>query len=152
MSSLGRDFYSRDPALVARALLGNILVRKIALKILSGVIVETEAYYGSEDPASRAFKGKKNYNTPMFEKLGTLFIYMVHGWWLLNISAHRDGKVGAVLIRAIEPIDGIDLMHFNRGVERLYALTSGPGKLTKSLGITKKLHGYDIVEVGKSLL
>jgi len=143
------DFYCRDPVLVARALLGNILVRKIGLKILSGVIVETEAYYGSEDPASRAFKGMKNYNTPMFEKPGTLFIYMVHGWWLLNISAHREGEVGAVLIRALEPIDGIEYMMLNRGLDDLFALTSGPGKLTKSLGITKKLNGHDIVEGGE---
>jgi len=150
MSSLERDFYCRDPALVARTLLGHTLVRNIGSEILSGVIVETEAYYGSEDPASRAFKGKKNYNTPMFETPGTLFIYMVHGWWLLNISAHREGEVGAVLIRALEPIDGVDMMRLHRGEERLEALTSGPGKLTRSLDITKKLHGYDIV-AGKDI-
>ena len=141
MPSLGREFYIRDPDVVARDLLGKSLVTKNC----SGIIVETEAYFGGDDPASRAYKGKKNYNKPMFETPGTLFIYMVHGWWLLNISVHREGEVGAVLIRALEPVDGIEHMRLNRGLDDLYALTSGPGKLTKSLGITKEFHGFDVV-------
>ena len=145
MDYLNREFYCRDPAIVAIDLLGKKLVKINETEHLSGIIVETEAYYGCKDPASRAYNGKKKYNKTMFETPGTLFIYMVHGWWLLNISAHKDGEVGAVLIRAIEPIDGIETMKKNRGLNSLIALTNGPGKLTKSLKITKYLNGYDIV-------
>jgi len=76
----------------------------------------------------------------------TGFIYMVHSWWLLNIAAHEPGEVGAVLIRAIEPIEGIPVMEDNRGVTDLYNLTSGPGKLAKALDVTKELHGLDVTE------
>ena len=141
MSTLNREFYCRDPDIVARELLGKTLVTRRC----SGIIVETEAYFGGDDPASRAYRGRKTYNSPMFELPGTLFIYMVHGWWLLNISAHRDGEVGAVLIRALEPVSGLEYMRLNRGLDNLTALTSGPGKLTKSLGITKEFHGFDVV-------
>jgi len=143
---LGRSFYRRDTATVAQELLGKTVVRRLGRQNLTGVIVETEAYYGDKDPASRAFRGRKNYNSPMFEDPGRLFIYMVHSWWLLNIAAHEPGDVGAVLIRALEPIEGIPVMEENRGVTDLYNLTSGPGKLTKSLNVTKELHGLNVTE------
>ncbi|TRO49232.1 DNA-3-methyladenine glycosylase, partial [Candidatus Bathyarchaeota archaeon] len=116
-----------------------------------GRIVETEAYYGEKDPASRAYRGRKTYNTPMFDEPGRLFIYMVHSWWLLNIAAHEPGKVGAVLIRAVEPIDEIPVMERNRGVNDLYSLTTGPGKLTRALEVTKRLHGLDATEPSSEL-
>ena len=141
MSTLNREFYCREPDVVARELLG----KSLATRRCSGIIVETEAYFGGDDPASRAYRGKKTYNSPMFELPGTLFIYMVHGWWLLNISAHIEGAVGAVLIRALEPVNGLEYMRLNRGLDDLTSLTSGPGKLTKSLGITKEFHGFDVV-------
>ena len=106
MSMLSKDFYERDPALVAKNLLGKILVRKINSEILSGKIVETEAYYGEDDPASKAYKGRRMFNELMFMDVGKAFIYMVHGNWLLNIVAHLKGSVGAVLIRAIQPMEG----------------------------------------------
>jgi len=143
---LGRSFYRRDTAVVAQELLGKTLIRRLGQQILKGVIVETEAYYGAKDPASRAFRGRKNYNTPMFDDPGRLFIYMVHSWWLLNISAHKPGEVGAVLIRALKPVEGMPLMEENRGVTDLYNLTSGPGKLTKALDVTKDLHGLDVTD------
>ena len=143
---LGSLFYRRDTAVVAQGLLGKTVVRKLGQQTLKGVIVETEAYYGDRDPASRAYRGRKNYNTPMFDDPGRLFIYMVHGWWLLNVSAHEPGEVGAVLIRGLEPIDGIPVMEENRGVEDLHNLTSGPGKLMKALDVTKALHGLDVTE------
>lgn len=142
--ALRRGFYTRDPALVAKGLLGNIVVRKIGSDTLSGRIVETEAYYGREDPASRAYKGQKTYNDVMFGEPGRAFIYMVHSWWLLNIVAHTEGGIGAVLIRALEPIEGIELMKRNRGRRNVLHLTSGPGKLTRALNVTKKLNGIDI--------
>jgi DNA-3-methyladenine glycosylase len=144
MKVLGRKFYERDPAMVAKDLLGKILVRKIGSEILAGKIVETEAYYGARDPASRAYKGKMKFNELMYAEPGRTFIYMVHGNWLLNIVAHLKGEVGAVLIRAIEPVQGIEVMERNRQVENLRSLTDGPGKLTKALAITRELTGVDV--------
>jgi len=146
MKILPRDFYERDPAIVAGALLGKILVRQLDAEFLSGMIVETEAYYGEEDPASRAYKGKMKFNELMYAEPGRTFIYMVHGNWLLNIVAHVKGEVGAVLIRAIEPIQGINVMKKNRERENLQRLTNGPGKLTKALAITKELNGVFVTE------
>lgn len=143
---LSHDFYERDPALVATGLLGKVLVRKLDAEVLSGIIVETEAYYGRHDPASRAYKGRKKFNELMFMGAGKTFIYMVHGNWLLNTVAHLKGDVGAVLIRAIEPRKGIKTMEKNRNAKKLRDLTNGPGKLTKALAITKELNGNDVTE------
>lgn len=146
MKTLSKDFYERNPASVAKDLLGKTLQRKLDSEVLSGKIVETEAYYGGDDPASRAYRGKKRFNQLMFMSVGKTFIYMVHANWLLNIVAHPKGDVGAVLIRAVEPIEGIETMGSNRNVKRLRDLTNGPGKLTKALAITKELNGIDVTE------
>jgi len=146
MKVLPREFYERDPAEVARGLLGKMLLRRLDSQILSGKIVETEAYYGEEDPASKAYRGRKKFNEPMFLDAGKTFIYMVHGNWLLNIVAHPRGGVGAVLIRAIEPLAGIALMMRNRGVNSLERLTNGPGRLSKAMAITKELNGIDVTD------
>ena len=152
MEILSREFYERDPARVARELLGKLLIRRINSKVLSGKIVETEAYYGEEDPASKAYKGRKKFNELMFKDAGKTFIYMVHGNWLLNIVAHPKGDVGAVLIRALEPLSGIETMKRNRGVNRLELLTNGPGKLTKALAITNILNGIDVTAKNSKLI
>jgi DNA-3-methyladenine glycosylase len=152
MRILPRKFYERDPALVARSLLGKILVREVNSKILSGKIVETEAYYGKKDPASRAYSGRPKFCAKLMHgKPGVTLIYMVHNNWLLNFVAHRRNETGAVLIRAIEPLEGIETMKMNRRVDDLYRLTNGPGKLTKALAITKELNGIDVTD-GKSKL
>ena len=152
MRALSRDFYERKPALVAEGLLGKILLRKLGSEVLSGKIVETEAYYGRNDPASRAYKGKKRFNELMFMDVGKTFIYMVHANWLLNIVAHPRGGVGAVLIRAVEPIEGIETMWNNRNVKRLRDLTNGPGKLTKALAVTKELNEIDVTKGDSQLV
>jgi len=152
MKVLPRSFYERDPATVARELLGKVLVRRLASQVLSGKIVETEAYYGENDPASKAYKGRKTFNEPMFREAGRTFIYMVHGNWLLNIVAHPKGEVGAVLIRALEPLQGIDAMKKNRGTADLKGLTNGPGKLAKALAITKELNGLDVTDEKSALI
>jgi len=118
---------------------------------LSGKIVETEAYYGVNDPASKAYKGLKTFNEPMFREVGRTFIYMVHGNWLLNMVAHPKGDVGAVLIRALEPLQGIEVMKMHRKTESIKALTSGPGRLTKALAITKELNGIDVTDIKNTL-
>jgi len=142
MKVLPRSFYERDTALVAKELLGKILVRKLSKRKLSGIIVETEAYYGKEDPASRAFSGRPKYCAKLlYDMPGKALVYNVHNNWLFNVVAHEKGKVGAVLIRAIEPLEGLEEMKKNRNKENVYELTSGPGKLSKALRITKKLNG-----------
>jgi DNA-3-methyladenine glycosylase len=146
MKTLSKDFYERNPAMVAKDLLGKTLLRKLDSEVLSGKIVETEAYYGENDPASRAYRGWKRFNELMFKDVAKTFIYMVHANWLLNIVAHLKGGVGAVLIRAVEPIEGIETMRNNRNVKRLRDLTNGPGKLTKALVVTKELNGIDVTE------
>lgn len=143
-----RGFYERDPALVARELLGKLLILESQGGFLGGVIVETEAYYGLEDPASRAYRGMKEYNRLMWGEPGRVFIYNVHRYWMLNVVAHEPGDVGAVLIRALEPTAGIDVMLANRSVPETRELTSGPGKLTMALGIDKRLHEADVTEGG----
>ena len=147
-----RGFYEKDPALVARDLLGKVIVRRLGPETLSGRIMETEAYYGEGDPASRAYKGMKNYNRPMFEDPGRLFVYMVHTWWLLNVVSHGEGEVGAVLIRALKPLEGIQTMMRNRGVEDVYNLTNGPGKLARALSVTNELNGLDITNSDSELV
>jgi len=147
-NKLPRSFYARDPSQVAESLLGKVLVYYTSKGVMKGKIVETEAYYGENDPASRAFKGKTPLTSIMWGDPGITFIYMVHANWLFNIIADRKNKPGAVLIRALEPLEGIKLMKRNRGKERLKELISGPGKLTQTMGITKNENGVDLVKSG----
>jgi len=137
---LTRQFFERAPEIVAKELLGKRLIRKSGALSLEGIIVETEAYYGSNDPASRAFHGIKDFDRPMWEESGRVFIYNVHKYWMLNIVAHEPDQIGAVLIRALEPIKGIKIMKRNRHVQNVYNLTNGPGKLTIALKIDKSLN------------
>jgi DNA-3-methyladenine glycosylase len=141
-------FYARRPDVVARELLGKVLVRRIGGEALEGVVVETEAYFGLEDPASRAYRGMKEYNRVMWGEPGRLFVYNVHKYWMLNVVAHESDGVGGVLFRAIEPTGGIGKMNENRPVSSLRALTSGPGKLSIALGITSELNGLPVIDPG----
>jgi len=150
---LRREFYARSSKRVAIDLLGKVLVRKVGNKILRGKIVETEAYFGMEDPASRAYGGKKNLNAPMWDKEGTSFVYMVHGNWLFNVITEREGKPSAVLIRALEPVDGKGIMLKNRkkknpNIFKDKELCSGPGKLTQALAINQSHTGLNVNKKG----
>jgi DNA-3-methyladenine glycosylase len=147
MRILSSSFYSRPTPRVARELLGKVLVHETKEGLTSGKIVETEAYLGERDPASRAYGGKRtSISHVMWGPPGRSFIYMVHANWLLNVVTEPEGKAGAVLLRALEPLNGIELMRKRRGVESLEALTSGPGRLTQALGITKRDHGIDLTD------
>ena len=141
---LPREFYERDPETVAKELLGKKVIRKIDKNFLEGMIVETEAYYGLHDPASRAYHGIKNYNKPMWNEPGRAFIYNVHKYWMFNIVAHKPNQIGAVLIRAMEPTKGMEVMKKNKPVKKLFNLTNGPGKLTIALKINKSLNGVPV--------
>jgi DNA-3-methyladenine glycosylase len=145
--ALTKSFYARDTADVARDLLGKKLVRRLGGDSLEGLIVETEAYYGLADPASRAYGGRKRYNAVMFGEPGHLFVYNVHRYWMLNFVAHEPGMVGGVLIRALEPLKGVEAMMLNRPVEDFRELTSGPGKLALALKVDKSLNGYSATEL-----
>jgi DNA-3-methyladenine glycosylase len=141
MGVLPRKFYEREPEVVAKELLSKRIVRRLGDEILEGIIVETEGYYGLEDPASRAYHGQKVYNKLMWSVPGKVFIYNVHNNWMFNIIAHEFDSVGAVLIRAIDPNRGIEVMRKNRKAKNVFELTNGPGKLTKALKIDKELNG-----------
>lgn len=149
---LPREFYERDPEIVARELLGKRLVRKLCGRLLEGMIVETEAYYGLNDPASRAYEGIKDYNKPMWKEPGQVFIYNVHKYWMFNIVAHESNQVGAVLIRALEPTKGIETMKKNRSVRKVFDLANGPGKLTIALEIGRRLNGTPVTSIESEIV
>ncbi len=146
-SILTKRFYERDPETTARHLLGKRLIRRLNNTILEGILVETEAYFGLDDPASRAYHGMKTYNRSMWGEPGRTFIYNVHKYWMLNAVAHERGRIGAVLVRAMEPTRGLDIMKRNRKVENPLELTRGPGKLTEALGIDKGLNEMDLTAI-----
>jgi DNA-3-methyladenine glycosylase len=127
-------------------MLGLILVRVDRGVLTSGRIVETEAYRGRDDPASHAYRGKTARTEVMFGEAGHAYVYFTYGnHYCLNVTTEEEGEPGAVLIRAIEPIKGIERMRERRGVKEDTDLTNGPGKLTKALSIGPSLYGEDMV-------
>jgi DNA-3-methyladenine glycosylase len=146
MARLARRFFERYTPRVARALLGTVLVRVVDGERLSGTIVETEAYRGSEDPASHAYPGRTKRNALMFGEGGHAYVYFSYGFhWCLNLTTEPAGRAGAVLVRGVEPIEGLERMLRNRGLDSDEHVTDGPGKLTQALGIDSGLNGEDLV-------
>ena len=139
---LRRGFYARPTVEVARALLGKILVHGES----SGKIVETEAYLGGEDLASHSARGVTNRTRVIFGPPGHAYVYFIYGMYeCLNLVAEPDGRPGCVLIRALEPVAGIEAMRRRRPTaHNLRDLTSGPGRLTMALGITRAQNGVDV--------
>ena len=149
---LPREFYRRDTLEVARDLLGKALVKFKGPEMVGGIILETEAYYGQDDPASHAYGGKTPRSEIMFGKPGIAYVYMCYGmYYLLNVVTENEGKPGAVLIRDLKPLWGIDIMKRRRNANLEERLTDGPGKLTIALGIDIKDNGADIVRGGNRL-
>jgi DNA-3-methyladenine glycosylase len=154
LTSPDESFYFRPTASVARDLVGKKLVRIVrgndgqVVRRLSGVIVETEAYGHSDDKASHAYIGPTRRNSIMFGAVGRAYVYFSYGnHFCVNISARSpNAKAGAVLIRALQPLEGLDIMQQLRNRKDLYDLTSGPGKLTKAMGITNLLNGVDMTD------
>jgi len=143
---LPRSFYARDTKEVAKDLLGKILVRKLRKGTIKGKIVETEAYYGEEDPASHAFRGRTERAKIMWGIPGTVYVYLIYGmYYLFNIVTEEKEKAGAVLIRALDPQEGIGLMKKMRKTDEIKNLTNGPGKLTQAFAITNKEHKQDLL-------
>lgn len=141
---LTREFYSRDTKEVAKEILGKIIVHNTEQGILKGKIVEVEAYLGLDDPGAIGFRRVKSIPQALLMPAGYTFVYFTYGnHWMLNVNA-KAGKLGAVLIRALEPLEGIEIMKKNRGVNDTENLTNGPGKLTKAFGIDKRHDGLDL--------
>ena len=141
---LRREFFARDPIVLARDLLGRVLFSKTPDGLLAGRIVETEAYRGEHDPASHAFRGRTARNAGMFGPPGHAYVYFTYGMhYCLNVTAESPGTAGAVLLRALEPLAGINLMRArgDRGPES--RLFSGPGKIGRAFGLTLKDNGRD---------
>lgn len=145
---LPRKFYARDTVVVAKELLGKKLVRKIGKTTISGIITETEAYRFSDDPASHAFRGITQRNKAMFGQVGLAYVYFTYGMYYCFNTVARSEKfdAGAVLIRAIQPEKGIDVIRKNRKTKKDSNLTNGPAKLTQALNITKKHYGTDLTK------
>jgi DNA-3-methyladenine glycosylase len=152
VSCPGGSFYARPTEIVAKDLIGKILVRTINGKRLAGRIVETEAYGHSDDPASHACRGPTARNSVMFGQVGVTYVYFTYGnHYCVNVSARSQALAGAVLIRGIEPVQGVDIMRKFRQVDNIISLTSGPGKLTQALHITSALNGADMKDDGSEL-
>ena len=139
---LKRSFYLRPTVDVARALLGKIIVHGET----SGRIVETEAYLGEGDLAAHAASGPTDRNRVIFGPAGHAYVYFIYGMYeCLNIVAEPEGQAGCVLIRALEPVDGIAAMQARRPTaRRIEDLANGPGKLTRALAITRRQNGCDV--------
>jgi len=141
---LPRSFYARDTVTVARELLGKTLVHGP----VKGVIVETEAYLGAEDLAAHSAAGITPRTRVIFGEAGHVYVYLSYGMHeCLNIVAEREGKPGCVLIRALQPVAGLELMRARRpGAKRDRDLASGPGKLTQAMAITRAHYGVDLTK------
>jgi DNA-3-methyladenine glycosylase len=163
-SALGRvtllkaEFFNRDPRRVARALLGKLLIRKTPAGILAGRIVETEAYLGANDAAAHSAAGRTPRNSVLFGPHGYAYVYFIYGnHYCLNVSCLPDGVPGGVLFRALEPVAGIEQMAEARGVDLtsdfdlknvsvLRKISSGPGRLSEAMDVTRERDN------GKSLM
>ena len=160
-----RAFYARDPLTVARELLGKLLIRRLASEesaghdspaLLAGRIVESEAYLGAADPGAHAYRGRTARNAVLFGPPGHAYVYFIYGnHYCTNVSCQPEGEAGCVLLRALEPVCGIEAMGALRavpltssaapGIAALRRLTSGPGRLSQALGITRPQHnGCDL--------
>jgi DNA-3-methyladenine glycosylase len=144
MKTLGGEFYARNPVVVAPELLGKRLVRETSAGLASGIIVEVEAYLSCRDAACHASRGMTPRNRSMFGPPGRAYVYTIHTRWLLNAVTEPAGTPSAILIRAIEPERGIDLMQQRRRTEVVRDLARGPGRLCEALAIDRTYDGWDL--------
>jgi DNA-3-methyladenine glycosylase len=152
---LPRSFYLDSPEVVARNLLGKLITRNLNGEQLTGRIIEVEAYLGLSDPAAHTFAGKTPRNAVLFGPPGFSYVYFIYGMhYCLNFSCLPDGEPGGVLIRALEPIAGLDTMATLRGLSSSAnpkQLCSGPGRLCQALGITRTENGLDVTRAKSPL-
>ena len=137
-----------DTVSLARCLIGKLLVRQMTEGVASGRIVETEAYVVG-DAAGHAYRGMTRRNRSLFLERGHAYIYLAYGSsYMLNVSSEMPGIGAGVLIRALEPLEGIPIMRLNRGIERLRDLARGPGRLTAALRVARCFDGLDLCREG----
>lgn len=143
---LVREFFARDTVHVAHDLLGMKLVHQTEYGLVSGIIVETEAYT-ADDEACHAYRGKTERNKALFGPVGHAYIYRSYGLhYCFNMVARSNDQIaGGVLIRALQPIDGIEIMHQLRSVTNKKLLACGPGNVTKAMNISMKYYGNDLL-------
>lgn len=145
--AIPRSFFARPTCTVARELLGCLLVRQLNGTRLSGTIVEAEAYIGERDLACHARAGKTSRTEVMYGAAGFAYVYFTYGMhWMLNVVTEQEGFPAAVLIRAIEPVEGIDQMRKLRGGKEERLLCSGPARLTQALAIARNENGLDLCQ------
>lgn len=144
---LKEDFFMDDAIMAAQKLLGKVLVHETEEGIAKCRIVETEAYMGILDKGSHAYSGKITPRTStLYEKGGVAYVYLIYGMYhCMNVVVNREGLAQGVLIRALEPLEGIDLMKKRRNMEKLKTLCNGPGKLCIAMNITKKENGLSLI-------
>jgi len=153
---LTRKFFNRDAVTVARELLGKLLIRREGRKLLAGRIVEDEAYLGALDPAAHTYNGRTARNAVLFGPPGHAYVYFIYGnHYCTNVSCIPEGDAGSVLLRALEPVFGITEMAKLRGVvlsetpraSQLRVISSGPGRMSEALGITRERdNGKDLTD------
>jgi len=162
---LTRSFFEAPPELAAPRLLGKVLVHRTGGGLLAGRIVEAEAYLGPHhdppDPAAHAHRGPTPRNRVLFGPAGHAYVYAIYGrYFCMNVSCEAEGRAGCVLLRALEPLEGADLMARNRGLAPgglgagglTRQLASGPGRLCQALGLTRQLHnGLDLADPASPL-
>jgi DNA-3-methyladenine glycosylase len=137
-----------DTVSLARYLIGKILVRELPEGVASGRIAETEAYVVG-DAAGHAYRGMTRRNRSLFLERGHAYVYLAYGTsWMLNVSSEMPGIGAGVLIRALEPLDGVPIMRLNRGIDRSRDLARGPGRLTAALRVDRRLDGLDLCREG----
>jgi DNA-3-methyladenine glycosylase len=142
---LPREFYLRSAVIVAKDLIGKYIFRNTGKEIFSGIIVETEAYTGLNDPAAHSYNGMTPRNSVMFDEGGVAYVYFTYGnHFCFNVVTCKKGTPSAVLIRAVEPVSGVGKMKKNRGTEDVSNLASGPGKFTKAFEIDRRVNGADL--------
>lgn len=152
MEPLPESFYARDTVEVARDLIGKALVRRDGNQVISGIIIETEAYRGEEDLACHCRAGRTPRTEVMYGPAGRAYVYLIYGmYWLLNIVTEGEGDPGAVLIRAIDPTRGLEIIAKRRAGQPRKNWTNGPGKLSRALNIQGDLNGANICSANGAL-
>jgi DNA-3-methyladenine glycosylase len=140
-----QEFYEQPTLKLAKALIGCLLVKETNEGITAGYIVESEAYIGPGDKAAHSYNNRRTARTEvMFQSSGLAYTYLMHTHCLFNVVSGGEEKPEAVLIRALEPVYGIEIMKSRRGIDEITKLTNGPGKLTKSLGISMEDYGHHL--------
>jgi DNA-3-methyladenine glycosylase len=151
VTRLARSFFDRDALSVARDLIGCVLAHRLKQGMVSVRLVETEAYRGEIDPGSHGYRGPTPRNEVMFGPPGRLYVYFTYGMhWCANVVCGREGESEAVLMRAGEPVEGIEIMRRRRPtVTKDHLLASGPARLTQAMGIGKAHNGATLLRGGE---